>query len=645
MTLPPDARKRLTSLLFTAISDEPELRHAHSLPIDPRSWGPHAKALTESLRRFAETCDAGDPVADGYSDVKRWFELLCESRTEVFSHLLALQPFEPFNDAAGRAIVQAVNDCLRNIMDCVETARPQESQTDKLHELTQAWPIFIQPCDDILGAAFGITDKPVDEDGEFSPSRVFAHYKYDHSRLLQQVFPHLMSLGVPAVVDDLVSVCVVGWICSAEDQVMAYASMDALLTRILDASEELQVALLEKIKSLEPVLRQSRRRVNKARAQVVQKTDTEARALALADMYKRLAEGPVRQYGWAVLCLIKGALRPVPTLTPLREELIAQQGWISGVAARTILPELRNGEAHEWIAWDGIERKFVVESGLVELERVTYATIQADSFARGCDAAAAFASGVLGSPSRPLPAPNEPGRLPAWRRAEALFGTNGIHVHKADFNAATATITVARLDLEDINPCFQALTCGHTLLPNIRAFGILKDGEEGQVLHVTAAALELTVPIWQRAVTTFDRMPFSTFLPANLDARRAWETESVAIRSVAWIAADDLLDALDGTPELWQAASLKLFESRVSLVKLALEQCDLALPDAQKHRLRALLNAVHELEVELSSLIAPFPAARLDAIWVVERIRNLWGCVGSGSSPPKRDNTAREGLY
>lgn len=42
--------------------------------------------------------------------------------------------------------------------------------------------------------------------------------------------------------------------------------------------------------------------------------------------------------------------------------------------------------------------------------------------------------------------------MPAWHRAEAYFGTNGLRLVEADFNAATARITVSRLVQGDVNP-------------------------------------------------------------------------------------------------------------------------------------------------------------------------------------------------
>src|SRR3712207_2940832 len=100
MTLPPSARKRLTSPLHSALSAELAVRHAHSLPINPRIWALHAEALAGSVGELAATCTEGDPTVDDYSTLERWLRLLRANRSRVFSHLLALQPFEPCDDEA-----------------------------------------------------------------------------------------------------------------------------------------------------------------------------------------------------------------------------------------------------------------------------------------------------------------------------------------------------------------------------------------------------------------------------------------------------------------------------------------------------------------------------------------------------------------
>lgn len=223
---------------------------------------------------------------------------------------------------------------------------------------------------------------------------------------------------------------------------------------------------------MEPALRQSRQRVNKALLAIRAQNDLEGRVHLLAEVYKRLLEGPVRQYGWALLCLQSGVWHPPPMITSLYEPLIAAKGWLAEIAISTIMPEMRNSEAHETLVWDGFNQTFLVEGEIqISIARILHAVTTADSFARGFEVAHMYNRALDVAPTILLPNGIEDGRLPAWRRAEAFFGTYGFRVLRAQFNANTAVVRVDRLDARDINPCFQALSA---LGARCRGFNILK---------------------------------------------------------------------------------------------------------------------------------------------------------------------------
>src|SRR5690606_24654743 len=107
-------------------------------------------------------------------------------------------------------------------------------------------------------------------------------------------------------------------------------------------------------------------------------------------------------------------------------------------------------------------------------------------------------------------------------------------------------VNLELLTESDINPLFQALLSVRRPVPKSGAFALRVEGATR--FEVDSSALDHTMPIWEHAIPTFDTMPFSTFLPVNLVTRTKFETSSVASRSAAWIALDDVLDALDGGP-------------------------------------------------------------------------------------------------
>jgi len=608
------------------------LREWHTLPVDRRVWAVHSGALFDAVDEFEAMCTTGKVSPDTFGEVRDWLRQLLERRAQVASRLLALQPFEPFDHSSGERLVAAIDTCLLELLRAIDCGQPFESSQGAFDEFRRAWPTDAgTEGHELLRLVFGVTDTPVDEEGEFSPSRVFQAYSYHNGRLIQQALPHLQSLGLIPVDDVLAMLCSVGWITAAEDQIVAYASMDLMLSRLstlLPRAPSVVTDALAHLRHREPALRQSRQRINRALGSLEVESDFESKAHLLADIYKRLVEGPVRQYSWVLRCLGRGTWADPPMLTSLREGLMADGGWLAAFAGSVMLTDLRNGEAHETLAWDGYQRKYLADGTPVDFEGVLAATSTADSFARGCEAALAYHRALDVRPTSGPPSPHEPGRLPAWQRAEAFFGTNNLRLTKSQFNAATAVIRVERFDQEDINPCFQALVCARILLPQIERFEIRRAASGDLVMRVSANALDLTHTIWAKALGSFTAMPLSTFLPANLDARKRLEPESTAVRSVAWIAADDFLDALDGTPNPWDNDDLWMFAERVSSVKIALRQCSAALPKDSRLRIDALLKEVLDAESEIEMLAAPLTSMLIDRMPSTRRIRDFWEASG-----------------
>jgi hypothetical protein len=236
---------------------------------------------------------------------------------------------------------------------------------------------------------------------------------------------------------------------------------------------------------------------------------------------------------------------------------------------------------------------------------------------------------------------DDPGRLAAWRRAEAFFGTNGLRVTQSAFNSKVAKITCTELSLENINPCFQALVCCRSLLPYVRRFEIFEQGKKEAVLSVTAEGLERSQPVWEKAMNWFSSMPLSTFLPANLNARSSSENLTQAVRSVAWIAVDDLLDAIDGSPVEWHNEDLDLIAKRLDIVAVATEQCIMAAPEESSLRLLAVRKTVAALREELDAVSIPVGRDRVNLMESVRRARYWWDAWGPVQRLPGLDSPAR----
>jgi hypothetical protein len=229
-------------------------------------------------------------------------------------------------------------------------------------------------------------------------------------------------------------------------------------------------------------------------------------------------------------------------------------------------------------------------------------------------------------PQNGPPRLDEAGRMPAWLRAEAFFGTNNLRLAEVIFNSRDAVVRLESLDQGDINPCFQALVCAHLLLPEVRTFSVHVGDSSEASLVVSCEALEQTLYSWTYAIGTLDRMPLATFLPTNFDARRRQEAVTLAVRSVAWIAIDDLFDAIDGAPGVWDAQTMELLSTRLRLIELAIRGTISAIPEGQSLRLASVLEDVQGLQAELAG--GAQNGASLESLPIVRRLRHQYGSWG-----------------
>jgi hypothetical protein len=94
--------------------------------------------------------------------------------------------------------------------------------------------------------------------------------------------------------------------------------------------------------------------------------DDEEVALAEADLSWAVAEGPVRRLGWTILRLYGAPAAPLPTLSELRDRLIAHGSFLARAVSEAIEPAWRNAVAHRDIAYDATSGKLVLGDGTLE---------------------------------------------------------------------------------------------------------------------------------------------------------------------------------------------------------------------------------------------------------------------------------------
>ncbi|MET8758530.1 hypothetical protein [Lentzea sp. NPDC004782] len=626
VSLPDSARAKLIAPVREAINMPLHLPGWHTLPIGPKIWDLYAQKITGHVENFVSECTA-PPLSVGFNGIKDWLQNLLEIRSSILSLTLALAPFRNFDEFAARNMLGLIDLSLLDISRRLTSGGPFLVEEDIRDSVGWLNVELVDDRADLISLAFKIDSNELyDANNEFSPSRVFSHYYQRAGELLDVVLPHLGSLNLPATSDVLVAVSTVGWILACEDPVTAYCSMDSLKNRLLGSrGSDAARQALQYLRRSEPELRQGRIRINQTFLRLLAHLDDDEEShLALADLYKRMIEGPFRKYGWVHHCLSVGKWSEPPMLTQMRDALVAQGGWLGGLAQQAVIRDVRNGEAHETLFWDGVKEVFVVEGAEVEDDVVAHAIVLIDGFARGCEAAVSWFHGLSAEhkPIRPLM--EDPGRLSSWRRAEAIFGTNGLKLIRANFNSKVARVVCASIAQENINPCLQSLVACSGLLPHVERFEVFTAESVESVVVASRESLERALPIWEKAIDMLSMMPLSTFLPVNLDSRLRSESLMNATRSVAWIAVDDFLDAFDGSAESWDAEELELFSRRIEITRLAIGSCLSAVPATARFRMQVVNNAVEEVLSLVRSKNFPASWHSVERSGLVERFRHWW---------------------
>jgi hypothetical protein len=602
---------------------EREFDRSHTMPISDWAWRQHAHALARSLETLADSLPA---PPDDFNAIRDWVAQIRTARSNVISLLLALEPFTPFDTAKANDVVCLVEVSARAAADIADHGLEPATIGKDIRALAAWWERRSagEGGEDPLTAAFALPTPPTDSQGKFRADWVLQHYSYRHQDLLRRLLPHLESLGVPGIVDMLAGIAIVGGVLECDDPVAAYVAMDSFVNHYLACDEVAADLVLNHLETAEPALRRTRQAAARARsAATLASADLESRALALAEAYKRVLEGPFRQFTWALHCLKVGAWERPPMLAELRQRLVAGGGLLASVAHDVIVPDLRNSETHETLEWDGFREEYVTEGGRVGTAQVALALVVAESFAHGCEAGlTAVRSLRVPTSGNLLPTGSEMGRMPSWRRVEAFFGTNRLKLTQANLNTRHAFLRVERLAVTDVNPCFQALILARRLLPGVETFSVAAGDRDVPLIVVRNTSLDAAMPAWERAVATLDQMPLSTFLPVNLDARGREEEPSLATRSVAWIAVDDALGVIDGSPESWSAETAGLIQARLEVVAIAVE-CTLSMLDAPNSRLASVLQSVQELRDWISQSSAPEPDLA-EGQPAVRRLRIQW---------------------
>jgi hypothetical protein len=157
-------------------------------------------------------------------------------------------------------------------------------------------------------------------------------------------------------------------------------------------------------------------------------SDGERARLAL-ELYRLTSEGPMRQTGWTYLELRGHPPRKAPTLSEVRDLLLADGSPLALLIADAIHPEWRNPASHEEHHWDATQERIVLGEATASLDEIQNAAGYGMSVMHGFETGLACARLVIDELAQKLEsqdAVHEPPLVDV--RVRNAIGRQGIYI-------------------------------------------------------------------------------------------------------------------------------------------------------------------------------------------------------------------------
>jgi hypothetical protein len=279
--------------------------------------------------------------------------------------------------------------------------------------------------------------------------------------------------------------------------------------------------------------------------------DTEAlAALAALGVYRRLAEGQIRNWAWAMLRL-RGASGDPPMLGELRDRLASDGHPLFSALAAALVPVLRNADAHEDAHYDESQGALLVRGQVVASDDVETACDALHAYVAGFEMAFACARATIGVMQQALTV--EPtGVMTASQRlkiAEQRYGHAGLSVYSIRRDRDTVRVLLDGLDPRKCNPCFLATVQANAWVRGVARWQISIRERDAVVIDLPTRVLDANLPLFEQAAHWFPVMPVSTFVPCLTWSRLAVELPGESLKAAAWFVLNDAQEAIDTIEE------------------------------------------------------------------------------------------------
>lgn len=625
MTLPREARIRLANTLREGLYHPGVIAASHTLPCPAPLWRRYQIVADTRLRELHSIILAFPGWRASWTELNTWIQQC----TSCFNAMVgAYRTIAPFEWSMSQTTVDVAEAYYTTLLDLAGALEHGDSPTEPI---SPARVDVLEPSNDAtasLESIFNMEDSPLDASGEFDAAMVLRAHAYHYDELLTAILPHFKSAGLPPMPDILAMVSALGRILTAPDPIFACASAQVFMISLQQRPHSASVMrFLEHLQTRELAERQLGALRRSARQSANTRDDPELAAIALGDYYRRLVEGPVRQLAWGLLSVHRDVWQPPPMLSNLAVALVASDlGILQSLATNAINVSIRNGAAHEDLAWDGFVERFVSSGGSeYSVAEVRDAADHAESFVLGAQAAVDLFRASRIVPAEPTIRGHDESRMPTVERIRGYFATNRIIPIRINANQPAARIELSSLSERDINPCFQALIQTHQLLPRATSIALFVTSPSFSATF-SLRDLEVSRELLKKAHSRFAAMPLSAFLPMNLVARMESERPPRAVRNAAWIAVDDAISGIEEAALVTGHASPDLLVERLRFVESALSATSLIAPPMANTPLKTAIRLVADARRAAEG--SPFFTVR-DAL---DRLYTIW----DSQTPPER---------
>lgn len=305
------------------------------------------------------------------------------------------------------------------------------------------------------------------------------------------------------------------------------------------------------------------------------------RAMLVLDLYRRVCEGQVRPWGWALVCLLTGVDGAVPMLGELRARLTAAHDDLADAFVDVLVPEARNAAAHEQYRWDSMTGCLTDGEHVYDPNELSALAQRGHDLMVGAELGWALAAAEIPA-ARSSQAAEDRLSVLKVRRALERFATNELRVTDWHLQGGRLCVEVESVPLEAINSCAQALIEAADLVP-VDGIEVRLAGKSLAIMVASRPALDALLPVWRRTCRRGIPMPSAVFLPILLESRLLVETTDQAVDATLWMVLNEAVRTFDellersaiGTP---LPSSLAVLADDLRLVREALIICWLVAP-------------------------------------------------------------------